>query len=126
MFGGVLEANGNDKLDLPKKVWNIINSLWAATFLLIAAINVYFVLPALSARNSFLDIYSLKESETIKKLTCESTPSESLCLLAQQTESSWVNFKLFGTMGITITVTILSVVYLMTFLKEEAEEKVEE
>lgn len=119
MFGAVLEANEDTKVNLPKKSWSFINTLWAGMFLLIALVNVLFVLPALSARDKLLDVYPLKESETIKEIDCSTIPSEQLCAVAQQTEASWVNFKLFGSMGITFVVVIITIAYLMKYMKGE-------
>jgi len=40
--------------------------------------------------------------EDISKFDCSKTLLEGLCLSAQQTMDAWVNFKLFGTLGLTL------------------------
>jgi len=41
-----------------------------------------------------------------------------LCLSAQQTMDTWVNFKLFGTLGLTLLLIVITVVILSKNIKE--------
>ena len=43
---------------------------------------------------------------------------EDLCLSAQQTMDAWVNFKLFGTLGLTLLLIVITVVILSKNIKE--------
>jgi intracellular septation protein len=42
-----------------------------------------------------------------------------LCHMAQQTEESWVNFKLFGTMGLTFILIVITVIMISKYTKQE-------
>jgi intracellular septation protein len=42
-----------------------------------------------------------------------------LCLAAQQSEETWVNFKLFGTLGLTFGLIIVTVITLSSHIKEK-------
>jgi intracellular septation protein len=44
---------------------------------------------------------------------------QDLCLVAQQTEESWVNFKLFGTMGLTFILIIITIIMVSKYTKQE-------
>jgi intracellular septation protein len=44
---------------------------------------------------------------------------EQLCIAAQQSEESWVNFKLFGTMGLTFVLIIITVIFISKYIKED-------
>ena len=43
---------------------------------------------------------------------------EDLCLSAQQTMDAWVNFKLFGTLSLTLLLIVITVVILSKNIKE--------
>jgi len=43
---------------------------------------------------------------------------EDLCLSAQQTMDAWVNFKLFGTLGLTLLLIVITVMILSKNIKE--------
>jgi Intracellular septation protein A. len=42
-----------------------------------------------------------------------------LPLQLQQSEEAWVNFKLFGTMGLTFALIIITVIFISKYIKEE-------
>ena len=55
----------------------------------------------------------------LTELECASTTVEQLCLTAQQSEEAWVNFKLFGTMGLTFALIIITVIFISKYIKED-------
>lgn len=104
---------------LPKKIWNNITWLWGLVFIVIAIINSYFVIIALNARDAFFNISGLDKKMDLSNIECINNNFQDLCIIAQTSEQSWVNFKLFGTLGITILLIIFTVFILGKYLKEQ-------
>ncbi len=116
----LLERLMGSKLELPRKVWNNITILWGTGFMVIAGINAYFVDAALTARDAFIvatgDAYVSSELSTLE---CTATPAVELCRAAAELESIWVDFKLFGTLGLTFVLIIVTVIMVKGYIKDE-------
>ena len=107
------------ELELPAQVWRQLTWFWGIGFSGIALVNAYYVNLALSARDSLFANTSLDPKIELTELNCESTTMEQLCIVAQQSEESWVNFKLFGTMGLTFILIIITVIFISKYIKED-------
>jgi len=114
----LLERMLGKELQLPKEIWERLSWFWGFGFIGIAVINAYFVNAALSARQRFDSAISVDPKIDLGKLDCSKTILESLCLSAQQTEETWVNFKLFGTLGLTLLLIVITVAILSKNIKE--------
>ena len=116
----LLERMMGKELQLPRNTWVNLTWFWSLGFIIIAIINAFFVNTALSARNLFLNSGSIVNSKIdLKNFDCSQSPLESLCLIAQSSEESWVNFKLFGTLGLTLVLIIITVLMLSKHIKEK-------
>ena len=116
----LLERMMGKELQLPRNTWVNLTWFWSLGFIIIAIINAFFVNTALSARNLFLKSGSIVDSKIdLKNFDCSQSPIESLCLIAQSSEESWVNFKLFGTLGLTLVLIIITVLMLSKHIKEK-------
>ena len=116
----LLERMMGKELQLPRNTWVNLTWFWSLGFIIIAIINAFFVNTALSARNLFLNSGSIVDPKTdLKNFDCSQSPLESLCLIAQSSEESWVNFKLFGTLGLTLVLIIITVFMLSKHIKEK-------
>ncbi len=116
----LLERMMGKELQLPRNTWVNLTWFWSIGFIIIAIINAFFVNTALSARNLFLNSGSIVDPKIdLKNFDCSQSPLESLCLLAQSSEESWVNFKLFGTLGLTLVLIIITVLMLSKHIKEK-------
>ena len=105
---------------MPRNTWVNLTWFWSLGFIIIAIINAFFVNTALSARNLFLNSGSIVYPKIdLKNFDCSQSPFESLCLIAQSSEESWVNFKLFGTLGLTLVLIIITVLMLSKHIKEK-------
>ena len=107
------------ELDLPSQVWHQLTWLWGLGFVGIAIVNAYYVEVALKTREALFGATELDPSIELTELDCVATTAEQLCLVAQQTEESWVNFKLFGTMGLTFILIIITVTFISKYIKEK-------
>ncbi len=114
----LLERMLGKELQLPREIWQRLTWFWGFGFIGIAVINAYFVNIALSARQRFLDSGIPVPEEDISKFDCSQTLLEDLCLSAQQTMDAWVNFKLFGTLGLTLLLIVITVMILSKNIKE--------
>ncbi|MDA7437959.1 septation protein IspZ [Candidatus Pseudothioglobus singularis] len=116
----LLERMMGKELQLPRNIWVNLTWFWSIGFIIIAIINAFFVNTALSARNLFLNSSSIVDPKTdLKNFDCSQSPLERLCLIAQSSEESWVNFKLFGTLGLTLVLIIITVLMLSKHIKEK-------
>ena len=116
----LLERMMGKELQLPRNTWVNLTWFWSIGFIIIAIINAFFVNTALSARNLFLSSGSIVDPKIdLKNFDCSQSPLESLCLIAQSSEESWVNFKLFGTLGLTLVLIIITVLMLSKHIKEK-------
>ncbi|MDC3315723.1 septation protein IspZ [Candidatus Thioglobus sp.] len=116
----LLERMMGKELQLPRNTWVNLTWFWSLGFIVIAIINAFFVNTALSARNQFLNGGVLVDPKIdLKNFDCSQSPLESLCLIAQSSEESWVNFKLFGTLGLTLVLIIITVLMLSKHFKEK-------
>ena len=116
----LLERMMGKELQLPRNTWVNLTWFWSLGFIIIAIINAFFVNTALSARNLFLNSGSIVDPKIdLKNFDCTQSSLESLCLIAQSSEESWVNFKLFGTLGLTLVLIIITVLMLSKHIKEK-------
>ena len=116
----LLERMMGKELQLPRNTWVNLTWFWSLGFIIIAIINAFFVNKALSTRNLFLNSGSIVDPKIdLKNFDCSQSPLESLCLIAQSSEESWVNFKLFGTLGLTLVLIIITVLMLSKHIKEK-------
>ncbi len=102
-------------IDLPSKIWQRISWLWGGMFTLIAIVNAYYTLEALRLRTKLIDSDSVYGTGALdlQLLVCKNE----LCQMAQQAENAWVNFKLFGAIGITIVFMIITAIYISRYHK---------
>ncbi|CAB5505385.1 Intracellular septation protein IspA [Bathymodiolus thermophilus thioautotrophic gill symbiont] len=110
------------ELDLPQEVWKRLTWFWGLGFVAIAIVNGYYVRLALAARENLFAATTLDEKIELTELDCVALATDvavQFCQNAQQTEESWVNFKLFGTMGLTFVLIVLTVVLMSKYLKEK-------
>ena len=115
----LLERMLGKELDLPKIIWRQISWIWGLGFVGIALVNAYYVQLALSARDALFGSTDLDPKIELTELDCVATTMPDLCNIAQQTEESWVNFKLFGTMGLTFILIIITVIMISKYTKQE-------
>ncbi len=115
----LLERMLGKELQLPKQTWEKLSWIWGFGFIGIAIVNAYFVNAALSARKAFFSSVKIDTKIELSEVDCPTTFLENLCLEAQQSEQTWVNFKLFGTLGLTLLLIVFTVFILSKHLKEK-------
>lgn len=124
LFGGktLIERMMASAVSLPKQVWARLNALWAGFFVFVGLVNIYFVLRAMEAREAFFAPAALEAKTDVKSLNCvEQFAGDvvQLCEQAALAEASWVDFKLFGVLGLTVVFVIGQAFYLSRHIEPE-------
>lgn len=114
----ILQRTIGKELNLPTKVWQQLTWLWGLGFVLIAVINGYYVKMAIFARDALFANTQLSTTIELTNFNCQTISAKQLCLTAQQTEASWVNFKLFTTMGLTFLLLLISMAFIAKYIKK--------
>jgi len=115
----LIERMLGKELQLPRSTWEKLTWFWGLGFIGISIVNAYFVRAALGARDALFDHSTLDSKVELGSLECANTAVEMLCVAAQQSEETWVNFKLFGTLGLTFGLILVTVVILSKHIKEK-------
>lgn len=116
----LLERMMGKELELPRAIWVRLTWFWSFGFIAIAIINAYFVNIALSTRQQFFDSgIALDPKIDLSSFDCSQVLVKNLCLIAQKSESTWVNFKLFGTLGLTLVLIVITVLLISKNIKEK-------
>ena len=115
----LIERMLGKELKLPRATWEKLTWFWSLGFIGIAIVNAYFVRTALSTRDALFDHSTLDPKSELGNIDCASSAVEMLCLAAQQSEETWVDFKLFGTLGLTLGLILITVITLSKHIKEK-------
>ena len=112
------------KVVLPDPVWKRLNHLWVGFFFLAGCANLYFAHSYQLAEAQLLSEVPSLSAEAVESLDCSlpefgSVPD--LCATAHDREELWVNFKLFGLLGLTVLFVIGQALYLARHIEEEPE-----
>lgn len=107
-------------IEAPKPVWSKLNISWTLFFIVMGIANLY-------VAGLFFEAETLL-NQAAGNLTgldgCVGnlTPHiQSLCDLAKASEEDWVNFKLFGMLGLTLIFVIGQAFYLAKYMQEGEE-----
>ena len=110
------------EINIPQNTWKNITWLWGFGFLVIAGINAIYVNSALVARSNFLSVANISGDIELLEVDCSISPFSDACFIAQQTEDAWVNFKLFGTLGLTFLLLIITLLMISKYIKPKHNE----
>jgi len=105
-------------IEVPGRIWRRLNLMWFAFFLLSGAANLYVANHFFTAENALL-VASGKD--VVDLASCSQVFSGEvldLCTTAHAREETWVNFKLFGMMGLTIVFVIVQAFYLARHIRD--------
>lgn len=106
-------------IDVPALVWRRLNLVWGLFFLLMGLINLYIANGFFIAEAALI---AATGREDIDLTQCEQLFADTtlvLCQAAQAQEAFWVNFKLFGMLGLTIAFVIAQAFYLARHVRDD-------
>jgi intracellular septation protein len=116
----LLERMMGKELQLPGVIWVRLTWLWSFGFVGIALVNAYvYVIPYLSLKDSFFKSEMIDPKTKVENLDCSQMGADSLCLATKHAMDVWVNFKLFGTLGLTLVLIVITVLMLSKHIKEK-------
>jgi intracellular septation protein len=111
-------------IEAPQQVWKRLNISWITFFTTMGFANLY-------VANFFFQAQSALDQAAGKAIDvdhCDSLSGQvlQLCQHAKVMEENWVDFKLFGMMGLTFLFVIGQAFYLARHMPEQAAESIEE
>jgi intracellular septation protein len=111
------------QIELPDRVWSRLSLMWVAFFFVAGAANIYFVRDYVAAETALRAATPNIEESKIENLDCAADftgDAQVLCETAKHKEEVWANFKVPGTIGLTIVFILLQGLYLARHLKLKA------
>ncbi len=116
----LVERMMSQAIDAPREVWTRLNIAWILFFILMGLANLY-------VANFFFEAnaaLTAAAGSAIDLESCEANLSGELlqlCIQAKATEDNWVDFKLYGMMGLTFAFVIAQAFYLAKHMPQETE-----
>jgi len=118
----LVERMMSHAIEVPKRVWHRLNASWTLFFILMGVANLY-VANFFFAANTAL---TTAAGKVVDLETCGPEMGNhllQLCEHAKTMESNWVDFKLYGMMGLTFAFVIAQAFYLARHMPQEAKEQ---
>jgi intracellular septation protein len=114
----LVERMMSHAVEVPGHIWRRLNLMWTAFFIFSGLANLYVANGFFVAEQALIAAAGQTE---IDLATCGKTLSGELldlCMHAQSREETWVNFKLFGMMGLTIVFVVAQGFYLARHIQD--------
>ena len=115
----------SSQFTLPKPIWQRLSFMWVGFFIFSGSVNIYVASDYLRAEEALRLAVPGISSEKIETLNCKADFEPALiplCTDAKNKEEFWVNFKLFGLLGLTILFVLLQAFYLARHIQEPESE----
>ena len=110
-------------IEVPKAVWQRLNLAWVGFFVVSGLANLYVVYVWSGFFAARAALIAATGQPEIDLATCADQftgEALALCTDAQAREEVWVNFKLFGMMGLTILFVIAQAFYLARHIPDQS------
>jgi intracellular septation protein len=121
-FRGLLAMSAAEEVSqIPDDAFRKVDLLAGAFFLLLGCANLWFAYRYFGAETLLWNTYPEMTSAQLKELNCGDFPqvAQDACAAAKGAENSWVNFKTFGSLGLTF-VFMFAVSYYLVSLSKQA------
>ncbi|NBC47747.1 MAG: septation protein A [Gammaproteobacteria bacterium] len=118
----VVERMMGQALEVPAPIWRRLNRAWVLFFLISGFINLFVVYIASGFYAAEQALITATAASEVDLANCASQFNGTLlelCNQAQASEEIWVNFKLFGMMGLTVAFVIGQAFYLARHIKDD-------
>jgi intracellular septation protein len=118
----LIERMMGNAIEIPPAVWLRLNIMWIGFFFVTGLVNLFVVYVGsgfFGAREALILASGLPDVDLSTCTERFGGDLLSLCNNAQAREDIWVNFKLFGMMGMTIVFVIAQAVYLSRHMKDQ-------
>ena len=110
------------QLSLPGVVWSRLNWMWVGFFVLSGFANLVVAKHYLNAEDALRAAVPTVSAEQLDPFDCEADftgEALALCQTAAEREAFWVNFKLFGLLGLTVVFILGQALYLGRHIEED-------
>jgi intracellular septation protein len=118
----LIERMMSHAIEVPAPIWTRLNLLWVLFFIFSGLANLYVVYVYSGFYEAQQALIAATGQAQIDLAKCVETFTGDLlaqCQDAQGREETWVNFKLFGMMGLTILFVVAQGFYLARHIKDE-------
>lgn len=118
----LIERMMGKAIDLPSTVWTRLNMMWIGFFVVTGLVNLFVVYIGSGFFGAQQALILASGLQDIDLSACTERFSDDLLSLCNDTharEDIWVNFKLFGMMGMTFVFVIAQAFYLSRHMKDE-------
>lgn len=122
----LIERMMGHAIDLPAAIWSRLNLMWTVFFVLLGFANLFVVYVWSGFYAAQQTLIGATGDVAIDLSACAATYADHLlvlCNAAQAGEEIWVNFKLFGMMGLTIAFVIAQAFYLSRHMPDQPDPK---
>lgn len=115
----LVERMMSHAIEAPKQVWHRLNASWTLFFIIMGVANLY-------VANFFFEANAALTAAAGSVVDLETCGTEmsgqllQLCEQAKAMEDQWVDFKLYGMMGLTFAFIIAQAFYLARHMPQEA------
>ena len=103
-------------LELPEPIWRQLNLAWSLFFIALGFLNLYVANDFFVAEARLMAFSGLQQIDFENCNGLFSGNQLEMCNNAHSLEQSWVNFKLFGMMGLTLVFVLLQAFFLARYL----------
>jgi intracellular septation protein len=118
----LIERMMSHAIEVPGRIWTRLNLAWTLFFVLLGIANLFMVYVGSGFYEARQALIAATGKEEIDLATCAAQFAGdvlALCTDAHASEEVWVNFKLFGMMGLTVLFVIAQAFYLARHIKDE-------
>jgi intracellular septation protein len=123
----LVERLMGDNLKVDSGIWRRLNGAWGIFFITLGFLNLYVANDFFVAEQQLMQATGLQEIDLDNCNGLFHGVQLEMCNNAHALEASWVNFKLFGMLGLTIAFIVLQAFYLARHIQEpETPAKAEE
>jgi intracellular septation protein A len=107
---------------IPNAGFRKVDLIAAVFFLLLGIVNLWFAYRYFGAEAILRQTYPEITAPQLKDLSCEGFPQTALaaCSAAKNAENAWVNFKTFGSLGLTFVFMFAVSFYLINLGKHSS------
>jgi intracellular septation protein len=108
-------------VDVPGPIWSRLNLAWSLFFLFVGFANlyvVYFYSGFYDAQQALIAVSGQRDFDLSACAASFSGDLLAQCLDTQGREETWVNFKLFGMMGLTVAFVVAQAFYLTRHIRD--------
>jgi intracellular septation protein len=111
-------------ISVPDPIWKRLNLTWSLFFIILGFLNLYVANDFFVAEHQLMELTGLQQIDFDNCSQHFQGSELEMCNTAHSLEESWVNFKLFGMMGLTLGFIVLQAFYLARHIKDNEPEPV--